>query len=129
VVLYGIGAFGVAISPLTDGTGVDGESSDVADWVQVASSGATALLIGIGLVVRRRSRVSAYRWFKAGIMVSLLITQVFVFYHDQFSALIGVVLSLVLYAALTYMIHQEEARELEAPSTTPSSAPLAHGAP
>lgn len=125
VIVFGLGALGVAVSPITEGSGVDGQNEDIASWVQAASSGATALLIAVGLVVRRRSRVRAYRWFKAGIMVSLLITQVFVFYHDQFSALIGVIYSLLLYAGLSYMITREEIREREAPAPArrPSLAP------
>ena len=43
------------------------------------------------------------------VLVSLLVTQVFVFYSEQFAALSGVVFDLVLYAALTYMIGREEA--------------------
>ena len=122
VIVFGIGALGVALSPITEGAGVDGQNEDIASWVQAASSGATAVLIGVGLVLRRRSRVRAYRWFKAGIMVSLLITQVFVFYHDQFSALVGVIYSLLLYAGLSYMITREEIREQEAPAPAPRPA-------
>lgn len=111
MILYGLGSLGGLLTPLADENGVDNQGHDFAQWFEAGSSGATALLIAIGLAVRHRSRVAAYRWFKAAIMVSLLITQVFVFYHDQLSALIGVIFDLLLYTALTYMIHREEARE------------------
>jgi hypothetical protein len=111
IVVYGLGALGTLLTVIQDGSGVDGQAAnaDVAHYVQAASSGLTALLIIVGLVVRRRSRVAAYRWFKRAILVSLLITQVFVFYNDQFAALGGVILGLLLYVALTYMIGREEA--------------------
>ena len=60
-----------------------------------------------------------HRWFKAGILVSLLITQVFVFYYDGFSALVGVIVDLLLYAALSYMIAREEAHERGVTATWP----------
>ena len=111
MIIYGLASLGGLLTPFADEGGVDGDGHDFAQWFEAASCGATALLIAIGLAVRHRSRVASYRWFKAAIMVSLLITQVFVFYHDQLSALIGVIIDLLLYTALTYMIHREEARE------------------
>lgn len=123
MILYGLGSLAGLLTPFADGGGVDGEGHDFAQWFEAASAGATALLIAIGLAVRHRSRVASYRWFKAGIMVSLLITQVFVFYHDQLSALIGVIFDLLLYTALTYMIHREEDRERGAASAPPVADP------
>jgi hypothetical protein len=111
MIIYGLGSLGTVVSPFTDGEGVDGDSHDFATWFETGSAGVTAILIGIGLAVRRRSRVASYRWFKAAILVSLLITQVFVFYYDQLSALVGVIVDLLLYAALSYMIAREEAHE------------------
>jgi hypothetical protein len=119
MIIYGLGSLGGLLTPIADENGVDGQGHDFAQWFEAASSGATALLIIIGLAVRRRSRVASYRWFKAAIMVSLLITQVFVFYHDQLSALIGVIFDLLLYTGLSYMIRREEARERGAEAAAP----------
>ncbi len=111
MVVYGMALATSVVSPFTDGRGVNGQNEDFATWFEAAPPASTAVLIVIGLVVRRRSRVRSYRWFKAAILVSLLITQVFVFYYDQLSALTGVIVNLILYVALTYMIAREEARE------------------
>ena len=111
MILYGIGALGTLLGPFTDGRGVDGQNESFAFWFQSASAAVTVVLIAIGLIRRPRSRVAAYRWFKGAILVSLFITQVFAFYHDQFSALIGVILDLLIYIGLSYMIAREEARE------------------
>jgi hypothetical protein len=130
MVIYGLASLGGLLTPFADENGVDGQSHDFASWFEAGSAGATALLIAIGLVVRHRSRVSAYRWFKAAILVSLLITQVFVFYHDQLSAVVGVIINFLLYLALTYMIAREEARERGVaapplPRSDPALAPKA----
>ncbi len=65
-------------------------------------------IIIIGLILMRRSRLEAYRWFLRAVLVSLLVSQLFVFYHDQFAALTGLVIDLLFYFALRYMIRREE---------------------
>jgi hypothetical protein len=125
MIVYGVAALANAVGPFTDGRGVDGQSEDFATWFETGSAAVTAVLIAVGLAVRRRSRVASYRWFKAAILISLLITQVFVFYYDQLSALVGVIIDLLLYVALSYMIAREEARErgvAEAPVPHPDPA-------
>jgi hypothetical protein len=125
MILYGLGALGSLLTPFTDGRGVDGESHDFVFWFQAASAAATVVLIAIGLIMRPRSRVAAYRWFKGAILVSLFITQVFAFYHDQFSALVGLILDLLIYLGLSYMIAREEASEREPGAAPPARAELA----
>jgi hypothetical protein len=122
MVVYGIASIATVVSPFTEGRGVDGQSEDFATWFETGSAGLTAVFIIVGLAVRHRSRVAAYRWFKAAILVSLLITQVFVFYYDQLSALIGVIINLLLYVALSYMIAREEAHQRRL-ATTPLPHP------
>lgn len=124
MILYGLGSLAGLVTPIAEEAGVDGQRHDFAQWFEAGSCGVTAVLIAIGLAVRHRSRVASYRFFKAAIMVSLLITQVFVFYHDQLSALIGVVIDLLLYFALTYMIHREEARERGVETAPPALRPV-----
>jgi hypothetical protein len=111
MIIYGLASLGTVLSPFTDGEGVDGQNEDFATWFEAGSAGVSGILIIVGLAVRHRSRVLSYRWFKAAILVSLLITQVFVFYYDAASALVGVIINLLLYVALSYMIAREEARE------------------
>jgi ABC-type multidrug transport system fused ATPase/permease subunit len=111
-----------------DDNGVDNENHDWVAWVTAGSAAVTAALIIAGLVVWRRSRLSAYRLFKLAILVSLLIGQVFQFYYDQLSAMISVAFLVLLYACISYVISREEAQEREATSAawtapTPSLAP------
>ena len=53
------------------------------------------------------SRVEAYRWFLRGILVWLLITQVFIFYSSQFAGLGGLAVDLAAYVMLRYAMGHE----------------------
>jgi hypothetical protein len=75
--------------------------------IEAGSSVLTLILVWIGIWRLRQDRLAAYRWFRRGILVGLLVTQVFVFYHDQFAALGGLVVDLSLYAVLRLLIEQE----------------------
>jgi len=68
--------------------------------------------IWIGTWRLRASRLSAYVWFKRSVLVNIYVTQVFMFYDSQFSALLGLAGYILLYLALRYVIANEE--ELEA---------------
>jgi hypothetical protein len=69
-----------------------------------------ALFVWAGWLRFRRSRIAAYRWFQRSLLVSLLVAQVGHFYADQFWALNGVLLNVLLYLALTAMIEEERIR-------------------
>lgn len=77
-------------------------------WTEVAATVAPALLILIGLVRLRRSRLDAYRTFKTAILVMIFVTQFFAFYHQQLTAVFGMFASIVVWVTLRSMIHEEE---------------------
>ncbi len=72
-----------------------------------ASLGVGALVV-MGIVALRRSRLAAYRWFLRAALLSIFIGQVFAFYLEQLEALIGLAVSITIWATLRYTIHQEE---------------------
>jgi hypothetical protein len=72
-----------------------------------ASLGVGALVV-VGIVVLRRSRLAAYRWFLRAALLSIFIGQVFAFYLEQLEALIGLAVSITIWATLRYTIHEEE---------------------
>jgi hypothetical protein len=74
---------------------------------QVVSTVAGAALIGRGVLVLSESRVEAYRWFLRGILVWLLVTQVFVFYSSQLAGLGGLAVDLAAYVMVRYAIAHE----------------------
>lgn len=73
----------------------------------LASSLVAAALIVAGLVALPRDRPSAYRWFKRSTLVSLLVGQVFLFYTQQFGALVELVLSLIALGGLDALLAAE----------------------
>lgn len=84
------------------------------DWAQLASAGLSGLFVLLGVALIARSRLAAFRMFHRSILVSLFLTQVFVFYRDQFGALPVLMFNLLVLAGLNFMIDQEGARRAAA---------------
>jgi len=67
-----------------------------------------------GMLRLGRSRERAYVDFRRGLLVSIFVTQFFVFYRRQLAGLTGLVLNLLLLAATNYLLarerHRKEAR-------------------
>ena len=78
--------------------------------VQALSVLAAFLMVLFGAVRFPTSRLAAFRWFQRGLLVSILITRVFLFADDQLSALGGLAVDLALYAAVTFAIEEERMR-------------------
>ena len=76
--------------------------------VQGAASLASACCIWVGIWQLRRSRLTAYAWFNRSVLVNIYVTQTFIFYDSQFSALGGLVVNILIYVALRYMASQEK---------------------
>ncbi len=77
--------------------------------IYTTASALTGVCFVMGAVRLPTSRLQAYRWFRRGLLISILVTQVFLFYHSQLAALSGLAVNLLLYLALRYMILHEEA--------------------
>ena len=84
-----------------------GTDLGIAEVGQIVSTIAGAALIGIGVLALPASRVEAYRWFLRGILVWLLITQVFIFYSSQFAGLGGLAVDLAAYVTIRYALGHE----------------------
>jgi hypothetical protein len=69
------------------------------------------VLLLIGLLHLRRSRLVAYHWFRRAVLVSLLVAQPLAFYAQQWTALLGLALNLVLLSAIEFGIARESARQ------------------
>jgi len=74
----------------------------------IATLIASALLIA-GLFHLRGSLLAAYQWFRRSVLVSLLVAQPLAFYEQQWAALVGLGLNLVLLSALEFGIARESA--------------------
>lgn len=80
------------------------------DWVEVGCFMLSACFTLWGIFLMRVSRVRAFRMFERSILVAICLTQVFAFYKEQFSALLGLLLNIAIYAGLRLMIEEETRR-------------------
>ncbi len=62
-----------------------------------------------GLLFLRRSLLTAFHWFRRSVLVSLLVAQPLAFYEQQWTALVGLAINLVLLSALEFGIARESA--------------------
>ncbi len=78
------------------------------DWAQIASSLLSGAFVLWGVMRMRRSRLASFRAFKRSVLVSIFLTQVFAFYQEQFSALLGLFFNIAILIALQFVIDREE---------------------
>lgn len=83
------------------------EGMGFADWAQLASATLSALLAVAGMVLIWRSRLLAYQLFQKSILISIFITQVFMFYQDQWNALAVLAVNLLILGLLNFAIEHE----------------------
>ena len=82
------------------------------EWAVTLSSIVAGLLMLVGLLRIRHSRVAAYRWFERGILVQIFVTQVFEFTQQQLAGVLGLAFNLLLWVAIRSMIRAEVEQEL-----------------
>ncbi|MBD0326057.1 MAG: hypothetical protein ICV68_06490 [Pyrinomonadaceae bacterium] len=87
-----------------------GQTSNLSafDWAGICFSLLSAFFVLCGVASLRRSRLFAYRMFERSILVSIFLSQVFAFYKEQFSALLGLLANIVILLALRFMIEREK---------------------
>ena len=89
------------------------EKITFSDYAYLVSSLLAAGLALWGLLLFVKSRLSAFKMFERSVMVSLFLTQVFVFFQAQFWGLAGLIIYLLVYVALRFMIDRETHAVLE----------------
>lgn len=67
----------------------------------------SGFIVILGVIKMRTSRIEAFKLFKTSVLISLFLTQFFIFYDIQFRALWGFAFDLVLLFTLNSMINQE----------------------
>ena len=83
-------------------------SLSLGDAIKTVAGLATDVLVVIGLIRLRRSRLTSFEWFKRAVFVSLFLVQFFSFYESGLSAAWGLLLSLFLLSVLNYAIAREK---------------------
>lgn len=81
------------------------------DKAEIAVSFVTAFFVLMGILVVRKSRLRAYRFFRTSILINIFLTEIFVFAKEEFSALIGFSFNLIVLIILNYLINREALRE------------------
>ncbi len=66
-------------------------------------------LVLIGVIESRKSLYHSFLWFKRAILVSIFITQIFLFYHSQLTAIWGLAVDLVFYAGVETYLQKKSA--------------------
>lgn len=79
------------------------------DYAQLLSSVLSGVFVLIGVLRIRRSRTAAFVMFEQSLLVSIFLTEVFSFYEQQFLALIGLALNILLLTITRYALRQEAA--------------------
>ena len=64
----------------------------------------------------RRSKLRAYRWFERGALIAILIGQFFCFYHNQVTAIFGLLWMLLQLAVIRSMVSAELAKRGDPPA-------------
>jgi hypothetical protein len=93
--------------PLVAPLPADPEDFATAHWLQLGGSLLAGVFVGLGVVQVFRDRLRALRMFQRSIVVSLCVTQVFVFYRVEWLGLGELVINLLVYAALSFAIARE----------------------
>jgi hypothetical protein len=88
----------------------DGRIKGFSDWMLTVSVVVATALTVVGVAVLPRSRERAYQWFDWGLLVSLLITQIFVFEREQLLGTIILAVTLIYWVLLRSAIRAEQAR-------------------
>ena len=60
----------------------------------------SGVMVLMGVLMLRRSLRHAFLWFKRAVLVSIFITQIFLFYHSQLTAIWGLAVDLLFYAGI-----------------------------
>jgi len=83
----------------------------IIEWGELVSLAAAGAFVIAGIWRIRGSRVEAYRLFKYAVLVAIFLTQFFVFYREQLSAVVGLAWNILILITLRYMIREEESME------------------
>ena len=95
----------VALAYLAYGIAI--ENVGWTQYAQGAAMAATVACVAVGIWTWRFSRARSYRWYMRGALVSIFITQVFVFFHSQLAALSGLAVNVLTYATVAFVANLE----------------------
>jgi cytochrome c oxidase subunit IV len=105
--ILAVGAILTVLGFVFDGPGV----VTFDEWAALISSMVANACIIVGVfLLRRHERMRAYRWFDRGLLISIFVTQVFVFAEEQLGGTVGLVVVLVIWVLLRGAMRAESDR-------------------
>jgi hypothetical protein len=96
-------ATGIATSDVGQRTGMI-ERLAVSDWLLVASTIIPSIFVVLAVATLARSRLAALRFFHRGVLLSILFTEVFMFYRNQGAALAVLAFNLFSWACVNVVL-------------------------
>jgi hypothetical protein len=96
--------------PLAHRLPLDTADYSLAQWLQLGSSMLAGVFVAAGVAAIFRNRMRGLRRFQQSVLVTLLLTQVFVFYQVEWLGLVGLGFNLLVFLALRFVIEQEQDR-------------------
>lgn len=109
VLFFTLYAMGTLVRSLLAVAADPGPRLSLFQWGDLLSSAAPGVFVLAGILRLPRSRLAAYLLFERAVLIQIFITQFFAFYHAEFVAVVGLAVSLLVFATLRYVVHQEEA--------------------
>lgn len=85
-------------------------SLSLTDWGQFLSSAFAAIIVIIGIIRFKFSKIGGYKMFKLSLLVSILLTQFFDFYGNQIEASYVLVFNIIVYLIIGSIIEEENNR-------------------
>jgi hypothetical protein len=76
----------------------------------VGAAAVSGVFVLVGILLLRRNRLLAFRWFDRALIIRILVVQVFLFEKQQFAAVAGLAVDLFVWAMLRTAISLEEQR-------------------
>lgn len=83
---------------------------DVSGFALVGAASSSTLVL-TGLLRARRSREEAAHWLRRAVLVSIFVTQIFLFYRSQLTAIWGLGVNLLVYAVISSYIRRNDRNE------------------
>lgn len=73
--------------------------------ISLASASISGLMVLVGVAVLRRDMEGGIHWFRRAVLLNILVTQVFLFYQSQLTAIWGLVIDLLVYWSIDWFLH------------------------
>ncbi len=74
----------------------------------ILSTITSGIFVILGVILFTANKHTSYLFFKVSILISIFITQPFLFYQEQLSAIVGLLVNLLLLAVVDYALNREE---------------------